>query len=117
MLLTKYNRARYYDPMNGRFISFDPILHPVNGKPQVSSCSGSISYPAFDGLLSNPQKLNPFTYVENNSINRTDPSGLASVSACSYYNGVCNGMSVERRKIYVEHPTVFLLCGVSRKTR
>ncbi len=84
-----YNRIRHWDPKTGRWLQFDPILHPANGPPARSSCSSSASYPAFEGLLSNPQKLNPFIYVENNSINKTDPSGLASVSACSYYNQVC----------------------------
>ena len=87
MLQTKYNRARYYDPMAGRFISVDPILHPVNGPPKVSSCSGSISYPAFDSIKKNPQALNPYVYV-NNPINYTDPSGLsASVNNNSGWNG------------------------------
>lgn len=45
-----YYRARYYDPKVGRFISFDPIVHPANALPKVSPCSGSISYPAFEDL-------------------------------------------------------------------
>jgi len=46
----QYNRARWYDPAIGRFISEDPI-----------------------GLLGG---INPFTYAHNNPWNRTDPSGL-----------------------------------------
>lgn len=46
-----YYRARYYDPMEGRFISKDPI-----------------------GFLGG---INLYTYVQNNSINWTDPTGLA----------------------------------------
>jgi len=45
-----YNRARYYDPSVGRFISEDPV-----------GLSGGI---------------NPYTYVSNNPVNGTDPSGL-----------------------------------------
>ncbi len=47
-----YNDARYYDPMEGRFISRDPI--------------------GFAG-----GDVNLFGYVGNNSPNFTDPSGLA----------------------------------------
>jgi len=45
-----YNRARYYSPNVGRFVGRDPI-----------------------GLAGG---LNPYAYVGNNPINRTDPSGL-----------------------------------------
>jgi len=45
-----YYRARYYDPMEGRFISKDPI--------------------GFAG-----GDVNLYGYVQNNSVNRIDPSG------------------------------------------
>jgi RHS repeat-associated protein len=45
-----YYRARYYDPMEGRFISKDPI--------------------GFDG-----NDVNLYGYVSNNAINFTDPKG------------------------------------------
>lgn len=45
-----YYRARYYDPIEGRFISKDPI-----------------------GFLGGD--LNLFGYVQNNPVNRIDPSG------------------------------------------
>jgi type VI secretion system secreted protein VgrG len=48
-----YYRARYYDPMEGRFISKDPI--------------------GFDG-----GDVNLYGYVGNNPENLTDPSGLAA---------------------------------------
>lgn len=46
-----YYRARYYDPVEGRFISKDPI--------------------GFDG-----EDVTLYGYVQNNPINFTDPSGL-----------------------------------------
>ena len=49
-----YLRARWYDGAVGRFTLGDP----------------------FSGFWSKPQTLNRFVYVEGNSINRTDPSGL-----------------------------------------
>lgn len=51
-----YYRARYYDPMEGRFISKDPIGFE----------SGDV---------------NLYGYVHNNPINQTDPTGLSSAIA------------------------------------
>ncbi|ADN36346.1 YD repeat protein [Methanolacinia petrolearia DSM 11571] len=48
-----YLRARYYDPETGRFISKDP----------------------FTGFATNTQSLNRYTYVQNNPVRFTDPSG------------------------------------------
>lgn len=48
-----YLRARYYDPLTGRFISKDPVK----------------------GALTNPQTQNPYAYALNNPINLSDPSG------------------------------------------
>jgi RHS repeat-associated protein len=49
-----FNRGRYFDPMEGRFISKDPI--------------------GFEG------GINVYVYVQNNPINAIDPSGLQLVS-------------------------------------
>jgi len=46
-------RARYYAPQQGRFTSTDP----------------------FPGMMSQPATLNPYSYVVNNPIQLTDPSG------------------------------------------
>jgi RHS repeat-associated protein len=79
-----YYRARYYDPKVGRFVSFDPILRGFS-HTEGATCSQSInSLP-----LQQPQKLNPFVYVENNAINFTDPTGLGGVPECEYYNNRC----------------------------
>ncbi len=48
-----YLRARYYDQTTGRFLSKDP----------------------FPGLLTNPASQHYYTYVQNNPVNLTDPSG------------------------------------------
>jgi RHS repeat-associated protein len=48
-----YYGGRYYDPVLGRFVSPDPFV-PAPG---------------------NPQSLNRYSYVLNNPINLTDPSG------------------------------------------
>ena len=49
-----YYGARYYDNTIGRFITRDPA----------------------GPLLSDPQSLNPYVYVENSPIDITDPTGL-----------------------------------------
>ncbi len=48
-----FYQARYYNPVLGRFLSPDPVV-PGAG---------------------NPQSLNRYTYVNNNPVNFTDPSG------------------------------------------
>jgi RHS repeat-associated protein len=48
-----YYNARYYDPMIGRFISPDTVIQRMN----------------------NPQCLNRYSYVQNNPLKYTDPSG------------------------------------------
>ncbi len=48
-----FYRVRYYNPALGRFLSPDPIV-PDPG---------------------NPQSLNRYSYVENNPVNKTDPTG------------------------------------------
>jgi|GEM_PF-1717950 len=60
--LDDYN-ARLYDPKVGRFLSVDPKI----GHPEST------------------QGINPYSYVENNPLNKTDPTGEASVS------GPCGG--------------------------
>ena len=63
-----YLRARYYDPMLGRFISDDP----------------------YQGRIEEPVTQNPYIYVHNNPITNIDPSGLVVpiVTACAA-NPVC----------------------------
>jgi RHS repeat-associated protein len=52
-----YAVNRYYDPLQGRFMQVDPL---GVGASQIA----------------NPQSLNPYVYVANDPINRTDPTGL-----------------------------------------
>ena len=53
--------ARYYNSAQGQFISQDPVFW---GKQNIAD----------------PQSLNAYSYAEDNPINRSDPSGNASLS-------------------------------------
>ena len=53
-----YLRARYYDPMAGRFLSQDP----------------------FQGDITRPASLHRYAYVSNDPVNRFDPGGLQDLA-------------------------------------
>jgi len=57
-----YYGARYYDPTLGRFIQPDTIV-PEPG---------------------NPQSLNRYSYVNNNPVKYTDPSGYCIPDECPW---------------------------------
>lgn len=65
-----YLRARYYNPSDGRFGVED----------------------TYGGNLSNPATLNRYAYVENNPVNKTDPSGYLP-TGLSHVNGNGNSSS------------------------
>ena len=67
-----YYRARYYDPMEGRFIQKDPI-----------SILGNIYTNQFNVTFDQYVKsvTNAYVYTDNNPINYTDPLGLAPFDA------------------------------------
>jgi RHS repeat-associated protein len=58
-----YARARYYSPELGRFISED----------------------TYKGQIDNPQTLNLYTYVQNNPLKYSDPSGHMAVERLNTY--------------------------------
>ena len=62
-----YLRARYYDPVIGRFISVDPYL----------------------GRLAEPATQNRYVYVRNNPMIYVDPSGHATldITGAAFYGG------------------------------
>jgi RHS repeat-associated protein len=60
-----YFEARYYSSAMGRFMSPDPL----------------------GGHLENPQTLNRYSYVENNPLSLTDPTGMDFSLSCSQNNG------------------------------
>lgn len=64
----QYNRARWYDPQVGRFISQDTFI----------------------GHLEQPISLNKYTYTNDNPVNGTDPSGKADLVSLSTTLTVAN---------------------------
>jgi RHS repeat-associated protein len=62
-----YMGARYYSGAQGRFISPDPLSHWMPEDKQRQEFS------------SNPQRWNKYTYVLNNPLKYTDPTGLAEI--------------------------------------
>jgi len=60
-----YYDARYYDPELGRFAGPDPYQLSLSGEAD----------------LSDPQKLNYYTYVLNNPLKYTDPNGNIAIAA------------------------------------
>ena len=58
-----YLRARYYDPSSGRFVSKD----------------------TYEGQIDNPLTLNLYTYVYNNPLIYSDPSGMCGVNSLSNF--------------------------------
>jgi RHS repeat-associated protein len=64
-LKLSYNRARYYDPSIGRFLTLD-------------------TYP---GNNEDPLSLHKYLYCQGNPVNRVDPSGLTDFSLTVSYTG------------------------------
>ena len=76
-----YYHARYYDPTLGRFVSPDSVVPGADALNATAGGSGA--GPA------NPQQLNRYSYVANNPVNRTDPTG--HLGECNSDTHDCGG--------------------------
>jgi RHS repeat-associated protein len=72
-----YFGARYYASTMGRFMSPDPLpwIHWQNGNRDAQQ--------KFAAYIANPQNFNMYAYVNNNPLNKTDPTGM---NACGTNN-------------------------------
>jgi len=68
-----YYGQRYYDPLVGKFTQPDPMQNFLV-TPELESRSGM----TLEEVLSNPQRLNAYSYSLNNPVNVTDPAGEVS---------------------------------------
>jgi len=99
-----YYGARYYDPVTGRFITMDPLLLNLDKMSQAQR----------NAFLSNPQNLNMYSYVQNNPVRYTDPTGTIKkeasflsklVSVFTYDNfGKGTGWLAQGAKAYASYP-------------
>ena len=76
-----FNRARYRDPYTGIFTSKDPISQSPtpNGLQKLRMCIQSNRNKLLDLFMNKPQRFNLYSYVGNNSVNLTDPSGFVDI--------------------------------------
>jgi RHS repeat-associated protein len=93
-----YYGQRYYNPNTGRFTQKDPVLK--DGSIDANFLNKATKEELYE-FLSNPQKLNEYSYVLNNPVKYVDPTGETEVSALltpkktatqvAFWLGVING--------------------------
>ena len=75
--------VRYQDPVRGQFISEDLNFLFAGAADWVTSLAADPTYAGLSGFvnsssvnyLANPQNLDPYSYVANNPLRHTDPTG------------------------------------------
>lgn len=70
-----YYGQRYYDPNVGRFTQPDPLQNYLTDPQKLNQRTGK----DLEQILSNPQRLNPYSYTVNNPVKYVDPTGETPV--------------------------------------
>ena len=96
-----YYGARYYDPEIGRFTQIDPLTLNKSEK-------------SLESILTNPQQLNSYSYVNNRPLNYIDENGMIPkiglsvskfISVATYGGfGTENGWLAQSAKDYINNP-------------
>ncbi len=73
-----YYEARYYDPVTGHFSSVDPLFVEIGQYPDENDKDNQ---ELFHRLISTIDELNFYSYVNNNPLIFTDPTGLGKTSS------------------------------------
>ena len=112
-----YYNARYYDPTLGRFISPDTFVQTATAFDQVTYAltvnliaaglgdSPVGSFPqGGQASPANPQALNRYSYVFNNPLRYTDPTGWDTRGyGFGTWIGFCAGVSVDEMVVFDDH--------------
>lgn len=84
-----YLRARYYQPEQGRFLSTDLV----------------------DGVPYDPPSLHKYLYCKNDSVNRTDPSGLFSLTQLVVTTAIIGSLAGASVGYYLKGKTGAIIGG------
>jgi RHS repeat-associated protein len=71
-----YLNARFYDSSRGQFLSEDPAFLALGNPDRVEQ----ITQGQQESLLSDPQKVNAYSYGRDNPVSQKDPTGNSDIS-------------------------------------
>jgi RHS repeat-associated protein len=100
------NRARYYDPKVGRFVTKDPIGFEGD----------DVNFYAYVDSVGKPWAVqtNLYQYADNNPINKIDPTGLSACSTTCHLTALAAATPICHWMLYSgpEGPAFFIICEV-----